>query len=216
MPLDGTLKDLSLPNLVQLQCTEQKRARVKLKQGKAEGELVFVNGELIYAAVGPWTGDNAVYELLIWSEASFHVSDDSTALPLRNVEAPWQTLVLEGLRRADEVKMANAQIYSQIGLALGSGPLVTHWHLCTVDGMEINSEGESNESATASWVAIALQNQMRLGDALQWGGIKEVMFVNAKEKWFLVPFGRYWIAAETPANATAGRVREALTRVART
>src|SRR5574337_384817 len=103
MPLSGTLKDLSLANLVQLQCNEQHPARVRLVRRGREGTLFFANGELIHASVDNLTGEDAVYELLGWDDGEFHVIDDAAALP-RNVNMAWNALLLEGLRRLDEAR----------------------------------------------------------------------------------------------------------------
>jgi hypothetical protein len=103
MPLTGTLRDLSLPNLVQVQCSEQNQSRVVLTRGKRQGTLIFANGELIYAQVGDLAGEDAVYELLTWEEGDFRV-DDQVSAPERNVTAPWSALLVEGLRRADEAR----------------------------------------------------------------------------------------------------------------
>lgn len=102
MALDGTLKTLSLPNLIQLHCTQQQRARIRLVQNQREGLLTIANGELIYASVGARTGDEAVYELLAWEDGEFHVSDEVEGLPPRNVQTPWGMLLLDALHRIDE------------------------------------------------------------------------------------------------------------------
>ena len=103
MPLNGTLKDLSLPDLVQLKCREERRTQVRLKHRGQEGMLVFVDGQLIHASMGAVTGDEAVYELLAWEDGDFQVVDDP-AVPPRNVNTSWGALLLEGLRRFDETR----------------------------------------------------------------------------------------------------------------
>lgn len=103
MPLSGTLRDLSLPNLVQVQCSEQNRTRVVLTRGAHQGTLIFENGDLIYASAGQLAGENAVYELLTWEEGDFRV-DDQVPTVERNILAPWSALLIEGLRRADEAR----------------------------------------------------------------------------------------------------------------
>lgn len=103
MPLTGTLRDLSLANLVQVQCMEQNQARVILTRGKRQGMLLFAHGELIYATVGDLAGEEAVYELLTWEDGEFRVDDQMPSVT-RNVTMPWSALLVEGLRRADEAR----------------------------------------------------------------------------------------------------------------
>lgn len=115
MPLTGTLRDLSLANLVQVQCSEQNQARVVLTRGKRQGTLIFAHGELIYAQLGTLTGEDAVYELLTWEEGDFRVDDQIPSLE-RNVTMPWSALLIEGLRRADEAR-AERDTFLQARLA---------------------------------------------------------------------------------------------------
>jgi len=68
MSLIGTLKDLSLFNLVQLHCCERQQAQVSLAHGDCDGRLVFADGELVFAAVGGLVGGEAVHELLTWED----------------------------------------------------------------------------------------------------------------------------------------------------
>lgn len=103
MPLVGTLRDLSLFNLVQLHCSERQRARVTLAHASLEGTLVFADGELVFAAMGPVTGEEAVHAMLAWEDGDFRVDDDPERTE-RNVTTPWSVLLLEGMRRLDEAR----------------------------------------------------------------------------------------------------------------
>lgn len=105
MPLSGTLQTLNLPDLIQLQCSQPK-SQVRIAHAGRVGILWFADGELVYASVGAVTGDAAMYEMLDWDTGDFTVSEVQEAPPLRNIHAPWSTLVLEGLRRVDEARAA--------------------------------------------------------------------------------------------------------------
>ncbi len=101
MPLTGTLRDLSLANLVQVQCSEQHQAQVTLTRGSHKGTLIFADGELICARADDLAGESAVYELLTWEEADFRVETEVASVE-RNVTTPWSALLIDGLHRADE------------------------------------------------------------------------------------------------------------------
>lgn len=116
MSLLGTLKELSLFNLVQLHCCERQQAAVSVRQGEREGTLIFTGGELVFAAVGGVTGDEAVHELLMWEDGEFRV-DYQHAPVVRNVTTQWSVLLLEGVRRMDE---ARAERDSRLEATLGS------------------------------------------------------------------------------------------------
>ena len=103
MSLIGTLKDLSLFNLVQLHCCERQQAQVSLMRNDCEGRLIFAGGELVFADVGGLAGEEAVHELLTWEDGDFRVDYESTPI-VRNVQTPWSVLLLEGVRRLDEAR----------------------------------------------------------------------------------------------------------------
>lgn len=103
MPLTGTLRNLRLPNLVQLQCGQQHQARVVLTRAAHKATLVFAVGELIYASADDKASESAVCELVTWEEGDFRV-DNATSTVERNVTTPWSALLIEGLRRADEAR----------------------------------------------------------------------------------------------------------------
>jgi hypothetical protein len=98
MSLIGTLKDLSLFNLVQLHCCERQQAQVSLAHGDCDGRLVFADGELVFAAVGGLVGGEAVHELLTWEDGDFRV-DYEPAPVVRNVRSGgWMRRAPRGMR----------------------------------------------------------------------------------------------------------------------
>lgn len=106
MALQGTLGDLSIPDLIQLHCQSGSAARLLVRglQGE-QSDLYFAGGEIVHAACGDLQGAEAVYELLTWEEGSFEVEQNAAA-PARTVQIPWSALLMEGLRRADERRQA--------------------------------------------------------------------------------------------------------------
>lgn len=212
MPLEGTLKDMSLPNLVQWQCSENKRAQITLTRKIIQGTLVVDAGELIHAAAGPLMGEDAVYEMLAWDEGNFQVNENLTELPARNVNTSWQSLVLEGLRRSDEIKSERLQAVTQAGEQVRAIPAIREWHLCAIDGQEINQSGESLSTPLGDWAANILQEGARLGQALGMGDLTEIVISNPKQKNVLVPRERYWLAVVTAGSTVISTLRDALSR----
>jgi predicted regulator of Ras-like GTPase activity (Roadblock/LC7/MglB family) len=107
MLIEGDLKELSLPSLIQLNCTEMNTAKVSLRYQGKEGIICFAEGAITHAVVGDLMGEEAVYELLAWPEGSFTV--ETGAVPSeRTISADWNKLLLEGMRRIDEGELAPA------------------------------------------------------------------------------------------------------------
>ena len=101
MGLKGDLKYMSLPNLVQLICMDRREAALVLRNQTEEGMIFFSQGQIIHAQVGEVTGEEAIYYLLSWSDGLFEMRD-TTTLPAQTINAPWNHLLLEGMRLIDE------------------------------------------------------------------------------------------------------------------
>lgn len=101
MTLKGNLRALSLVNLIQINCTEQNRARLQIRNHAQVGELYFDAGEIVHATLGTRTGEEVVYELLTWQDGEFEMEMDVQP-PVRTVTTPWSNLLLDGMRVLDE------------------------------------------------------------------------------------------------------------------
>jgi predicted regulator of Ras-like GTPase activity (Roadblock/LC7/MglB family) len=101
MPLEGTLQELSLTNIIQLNCNEMNTATVVLTHEGRKGTICFSHGAVVHAAAGDLVGEEAVYELLSWPDGSFVIEQGQVA-PERTISSNWNTLLLEGIRRLDE------------------------------------------------------------------------------------------------------------------
>ncbi len=100
----GQLAAMNLPSLIQMFEGERRTARLLLTRGEAHGEIVFENGIITRAAQGARKGKAAVYQLLTWREGSFHMAlPDASSQVGGPVDAPTQALLMEGMRRLDEI-----------------------------------------------------------------------------------------------------------------
>ncbi|MCX7838776.1 MAG: DUF4388 domain-containing protein [Anaerolineae bacterium] len=181
MPLTGTLRDLSLPNLVQVQCSEQNQSRVVITRGKRQGTLIFANGELIYATVGDLTGENAVYELLTWEEGDFRVDDQVPSLE-RNVTTPWSALLIEGLRRADEARAERDHLLETRLRALKNKIGVRGARVFRLNGA-VRAEAPGEEvPGDARTVMLVYANVEQIQKLLNLDTPRQIVFSNAQER----------------------------------
>jgi|SRR5579871_2002231 len=79
--VEGDLVDLTLPTLLQALTKEHSTAMVRLQHGTDQGALYFCEGALIHAARGETIGDEAVLELLGWSDGRFRIVRDADQQP---------------------------------------------------------------------------------------------------------------------------------------
>lgn len=107
MAIEGNLQDMSLPNIVQILCLEQRQVGLMIKRQSERGAIYFDDGDIVHATVGSLEGEDAFYQMLSWPEGSFRTSTELTT-PRRTIKARWDQLMMEGMRRLDELKRDHA------------------------------------------------------------------------------------------------------------
>jgi uncharacterized protein (TIGR02266 family) len=110
---------MNLPSLVRALESDRRTTRLLLTRGEERGEIIFVDGHITRATQGPRQHEAAVYQLLGWQEGAFQMAAVDPAQQIGGeVAAPNQGLLLEGLRRLEEVPVLQAR------LAAVRGPLM--------------------------------------------------------------------------------------------
>ncbi|MDY6875551.1 MAG: response regulator [Chloroflexota bacterium] len=99
----GNLRILSLPSIIQINCTEHNQARLRLKHQGQEGSIFFKDGNVVHSVFGSQVGEETVYELLTWKAGDFEL-EMGVPPPEQTINASWPGLLLEGMRRLDETQ----------------------------------------------------------------------------------------------------------------
>jgi CheY-like chemotaxis protein len=98
----GTLRQMSLPEIVQSLEMGRKTARVDLVPADGEkGMIAFETGAIRYAECGAKRGDDAFFQLARHKEGFFRIHYGDKP-PSVNIDAPTTFLLLEAMRRMDE------------------------------------------------------------------------------------------------------------------
>jgi hypothetical protein len=83
--VEGDLIDLTLPSLLQAMTREKASAVLRLQRGTDDGadqgSVYFCEGALVHALAGESVGDEAMYQLLGWSEGRFRLVRDADKQP---------------------------------------------------------------------------------------------------------------------------------------
>jgi predicted regulator of Ras-like GTPase activity (Roadblock/LC7/MglB family) len=106
MALVGNLKDLKLPNLVQLNCMERNTAKLTIEHSGKFGFLYFLNGQVAHAEYEPDMGEKAFNRLLFLNEGNFKV-ESGVKPPVVSIKTHWNNLLLEGLHKVDTIQEAS-------------------------------------------------------------------------------------------------------------
>ncbi len=97
----GSIQDMTVVDLLQTFEISRKSGMITFKSGPRMGYVWFRDGRMVDAEAGALRGEEAVYRMLVWSEADFEV-DFGPVDREEVVEAATAVLVMEGMRRADE------------------------------------------------------------------------------------------------------------------
>ncbi len=79
--VEGDLVDLTLPTLLQALAKESSTVSLRLQRGTDQGTLFFNEGALSHATRGELVGDDAVLDLLSWSDGRFRIMRDPDRQP---------------------------------------------------------------------------------------------------------------------------------------
>lgn len=103
----GSLNSMSFADVLQLLQVGRKTGRLELEFGGKKGEIGLESGEVRFAKVGTQTGDEAFYTLATWRSASFaFLSSPMSGAP--NITSPTMPLLMEAMRRVDELTRGGA------------------------------------------------------------------------------------------------------------
>src|SRR5258707_809099 len=102
MAFQGSLKELPLPDIIQLVSVSGKTGVFTLKRnGDSSGEIYLRSGKIAPPHVGDLTGEGAVYERAIGREGDFVFTPGQETAP-PPTQKPNPTLLMEAARRIDE------------------------------------------------------------------------------------------------------------------
>lgn len=106
--LRGSLLQMNVIDLVQSLEMGRKSCALTLTNKDEKCDLYFKEGQVIHAAYGPLTGDQAVFKVLRWTDGSFEVNFEGKTTKLTTT-LNTQGLLMEGLRLLDESQRDTAK-----------------------------------------------------------------------------------------------------------
>ncbi len=101
MGMQGNLHDMTIADLIQHTCQDNKTAKLEIKASDGTALLFFKDGKVVHAASEDLTGEEVVYKVLNWHDGTFSLEMDINP-PMNTINRSWSSLLLEGARRLDE------------------------------------------------------------------------------------------------------------------
>ena len=111
MAFQGSLKELPLPDIIQLVSVSGKTGVFVLQSPTQKGEIYLREGEIVHAIAGQVAGEDAVYELAIWQEGEFEFKA-GVKTEERTIKKSNTNLLMEAARRIDEWQVLSKRIPS--------------------------------------------------------------------------------------------------------
>ncbi len=99
--VSGSLREMGLPDIVQVLFHGRKTGKLNVKSGGSSGEIHFLEGAIANAVLGKLSGADAFYAMVRFQDGEFAL-DPSFIPPKRLVAESAEALLLEGMRRMDE------------------------------------------------------------------------------------------------------------------
>lgn len=97
----GSLREMALPDVIQILSQGRKTGRLTVSFGGEEGEVHFGDGAIYDARFGRLSGEEAFYRMLLLVDGDFSLDPDFKP-GMRVIQAQTESLLLEGMRRMDE------------------------------------------------------------------------------------------------------------------
>lgn len=111
MAFQGSLKELPLPDIVQLVSVSGKTGKFTLIRESDRGYIYLKNGQIVHASAGDLSGEEAVYALAIWSSGDFQFSPGEEA-ERQTITKSNTNLLMEAARRLDEWRVLSKKVPS--------------------------------------------------------------------------------------------------------
>lgn len=111
MAFQGSLKELPLPDIIQLVSVSGKTGRFTLTREGEQGFIFLKGGQMIHAEVGELRAEEAVYALAIWNQGEFQFSPGEEPRE-QSITKSNTNLLMEAARRLDEWRVLSKKIPS--------------------------------------------------------------------------------------------------------
>lgn len=229
MPLQGSLRELSLANLIQVNCQEMRSARLALANRSEKGEVYFSDGQVVHAVDDTRSGVEALFHMLLWEDGTFMLDTDVHS-PETSIHTQWSDLLLEGMKRLSEwqAEESSSTEIQDLGLArreegaMVPGTLtqlktidgVTGVVIAACDGVVLASdvpEGDGEREAAVAVFVGAAANQV--GEAMQFEAFNQGIVTLKSKRVLVISQPDRYIGLWLGENASPAIVGNAATQI---
>ncbi len=132
MSMQGSLREVNLPNLIELARSVGEAVAIRIEASHGPAEIFLEEGEVVHAVAGGRQGEEALRYLFPLQEGRF-VLRPGVRAPHQSIRKPWNSLLLEILQTLDEAQLEEGTTPSP---EAAGGPLEDLAALLTEAGLE--------------------------------------------------------------------------------
>ncbi|MEO8361255.1 MAG: DUF4388 domain-containing protein [Vicinamibacteria bacterium] len=111
MSFQGSLSELPLPDVIQLVSSSGKTGCFHLTDADIKGQIYIQEGRIVHAQVEDLSGEEAVYQLAIWSRGEFFF-ETGASVAANTITKTNTNLLMEAARRLDEWRVLQKKVPS--------------------------------------------------------------------------------------------------------
>ena len=97
----GTLGEVGLPNIIQMECMEGHSLIVEVRNSQTDGEIYIKAGAIIHASTRRLVGEKAFHQLMALTNGEFCLKPFREP-PEHTLQGQWESLLAEAARTRDE------------------------------------------------------------------------------------------------------------------
>jgi len=209
------IQSKSLVDIIQMECLTQTSSILKITNAGKEGRVWLRDGEVVDAATGEITGEEAFKEIFSWKAGNFETLPPDP-LRHRRIFNSYQGLLLDSAQGMDEVShpapaaAENRQSPSlSTMLAKFKG---VEFVLAATGGVDnkFDAWGLQNPGPLAQWARVTQESFQKIGDKIQAGEINDIVGLGPHQNMGMAPYGEALLCAGYERSLPPAELRETL------
>jgi predicted regulator of Ras-like GTPase activity (Roadblock/LC7/MglB family) len=162
MAMQGSLRDMDVATLIQHNCQDRKTAQLEVTKHGKMAALFFKEGNVVYATMDDFEGEEVIYQIVSWHEGSFSL-ELNVEPPDQNITRSRSSLLLEAARQLDE----SSQDLTDLSESSSPAEAPSHLHETLAEAM--------NQSADVQGAAVVGTDGIIYAAILPEHGLDETM-----------------------------------------
>ncbi|HWN96921.1 MAG TPA: response regulator [Methylomirabilota bacterium] len=190
----GVLRRVGLEDIIQMECLSRHSLIMEVTARGNRGRIYIREGSLVHAEFGEIIGEPALQELFTLGGGEFH-HRAFTEPPRETLEGSWEFLLMEAVRKRDEVagekaaeeaqelaRQTSSDNASEPAAVLDraeAAPTINEMMVCSETGEALFATHPNQAQVRCDWFLELVKSSVRIAALLPVGDLERVEFVSA-------------------------------------